>query len=241
MKSNTETILKLFLKTINANVNSQTASKCLERHPNYNSLLAISDCLNEWDISNRAVKIDKSGFSDDDLTYPFIAYLGDKNGSFILVKRISGTTVNYFDENGKNASIDRDHFFLMWDGILLEAEVNSYGKEKNYRINRIRYLLENLRPSIGIGIFVILLIFIIKSQNLSFIFISFILLKVTGVIVTSLLLVQSIDAKNPLVKNICGLIGKNDCNSILKSEAANITDWLSWSDVGFVYFTGSLL
>jgi len=55
------------------------------------------------------------------------------------------------------------------------------------------------------------------------------------------LLIQSIDASNPLVQNLCGLNSKNNCNAILKSEAAKVTSWLTWSEVGFFYFAGSLL
>ena len=52
---------------------------------------------------------------------------------------------------------------------------------------------------------------------------------------------QSLNANNPFVKNLCSLGGKNDCNAILKSDAAKVTSWLSWSEVGFFYFFGSLL
>ncbi len=52
---------------------------------------------------------------------------------------------------------------------------------------------------------------------------------------------QSLNANNPFVKNLCSLGGKSDCNAILKSDAAKVTSWLSWSEVGYFYFAGSLL
>ena len=52
---------------------------------------------------------------------------------------------------------------------------------------------------------------------------------------------QSLNANNPFIKNLCTLNGKNDCNAILKSPAAKVTSWLSWSEVGFFYFIGTLL
>ncbi|WP_316771110.1 thioredoxin domain-containing protein [Pedobacter frigiditerrae] len=46
---------------------------------------------------------------------------------------------------------------------------------------------------------------------------------------------------NPLVQNLCSLGKKNNCNAILKSDAAKVTNWLSWSEVGFFYFAGTFL
>jgi thiol-disulfide isomerase/thioredoxin len=40
---------------------------------------------------------------------------------------------------------------------------------------------------------------------------------------------------------ICQLSTKGGCNSILSSPAANVFSWLTWSEVGFFYFSGTLL
>jgi uncharacterized membrane protein len=57
-----------------------------------------------------------------------------------------------------------------------------------------------------------------------------------------LLLVQSIDSNNPLVQKLCGSSGgKTNCNSILSSKAATVFKGLTWSEVGFFYFTGTWL
>ncbi|RYF33435.1 MAG: vitamin K epoxide reductase family protein, partial [Cytophagaceae bacterium] len=54
-------------------------------------------------------------------------------------------------------------------------------------------------------------------------------------------LMHGINSNNPFIQNLCNSDGKNNCNAILKSDASRITSWLSWSEVGFFYFTGSLL
>ena len=71
------------------------------------------------------------------------------------------------------------------------------------------------------------------------------LTKFAGIVVCSLLLWQSIDKNNPFIKSLCtpsssgkGSIG---CNAILSSNAAQVTSWLSWSEVGFFYFTGGFV
>ncbi len=67
----------------------------------------------------------------------------------------------------------------------------------------------------------------------------FILLS--GVIVTSLLLWYEIDKDNPLLQKVCTGIAKGNCNAILTGKQSKVFNWLSWSEVGFFYFTGSLL
>lgn len=49
------------------------------------------------------------------------------------------------------------------------------------------------------------------------------------------------DKDNPFIKTLCQAGDKGDCNAILNSKAAQITSWLSWSEVGFFYFAGSFI
>lgn len=66
--------------------------------------------------------------------------------------------------------------------------------------------------------------------------------KFIGSIISGLLLWQSIDKNNPFIQTLCQAGGKmSDCNNILSSKAAQFTDWLSWSEIGFFYFASSFL
>jgi uncharacterized membrane protein len=68
------------------------------------------------------------------------------------------------------------------------------------------------------------------------------LFKSAGLIISVLLLVQSIDSHNPLIQRLCNSNGgKTDCNAILSSKAAKVFDGLTWSEVGFFYFAGTWL
>ncbi|MEJ7678509.1 MAG: vitamin K epoxide reductase family protein [Segetibacter sp.] len=63
----------------------------------------------------------------------------------------------------------------------------------------------------------------------------------TGVVVTSLLLWYEIDKTNPLLQKVCTGISKGNCNAILTGKQSKLLSWLSWSEIGFFYFTGGLL
>ena len=60
-------------------------------------------------------------------------------------------------------------------------------------------------------------------------------------IVTSLLLWYEIDKNNPLLKKVCTGIAKGNCSAILTGKKSKVFSWLSWSEVGFFYFTGGFL
>ena len=62
-----------------------------------------------------------------------------------------------------------------------------------------------------------------------------------GLSVAILIILQSIDQRNPLVQQLCGGGTKTDCNHILSSKAAKINSWLGWADVGLFYYAGSFL
>ncbi|HLD52066.1 MAG TPA: thioredoxin domain-containing protein, partial [Sediminibacterium sp.] len=56
-----------------------------------------------------------------------------------------------------------------------------------------------------------------------------------------LLLWYDIDKGNPLLKQICSGIQKANCSAVLNTKAASLGGIVTWSEVGFVYFAGSLL
>lgn len=62
-----------------------------------------------------------------------------------------------------------------------------------------------------------------------------------GTIVTIALLWYEIDKTNPFLQKVCTGMTKGNCNSILTGKRSKVFSWLSWSEVGFFYFTGGLL
>ncbi|QDW24354.1 hypothetical protein FFJ24_005750 [Pedobacter sp. KBS0701] len=240
-QSNSETVLSSLLKRLKVNVTPSTSKECLNKHPNFPSLLAISDCLNEWGINNEAYQVDKTSYAADILPIPFIAHLPVNKGRFILISKIENGYIHYTDEKNKHSRFEEQEFLKLWDGVILSAEVQTESGENKYKQVLLQNTLRRLLFPVATIVFFILLGSIMSSQELNWLHLLLIFIKLGGVAVSVLLLIHSINANNPLVQNLCGLAGKNDCNTILKSKASKITDWLSWSEVGFFYFAGTLL
>jgi protein-disulfide isomerase/uncharacterized membrane protein len=240
-QSNSETVLSSLLKQLKVNVTSSTSKDCLNKHPNFPSLLAISDCLSEWAINNEAFRIDKTSYDANILPTPFIAHLPANRGRFILINKLENGYIHYTDENNEDGRYEEQEFLELWDGVLLSAEAQTESGENRYKKVLLQNTLKRLLLPVATIVFSILLGSILFTRELSWTYLLLILIKLGGVTVSILLLIHSINANNPLVQNLCGLSGKNNCNAILKSKASQVTDWLTWSEVGFFYFAGTLL
>lgn len=239
--SNASAVVVLLLKALNVKVSSSTVDDNLQDHPEYPSLLAINDCLTDWHVPNQAYQISKEEYDPTDLEYPFIAHSKMNGGYFMLVHSIADGKVNYSDDKKQNASLPEEEFLKLWSGVALHATANSKSGEADYGTKSLLQTFNTLKIP---ALLLVILAMVLSTINYQTIDLSFGLLlffKIAGIAVSVLLLMHSIDANNPLVQNLCSLGSKNNCNAILKSDAAKVTSWLSWSEVGFFYFTGSFL
>jgi protein-disulfide isomerase/uncharacterized membrane protein len=55
------------------------------------------------------------------------------------------------------------------------------------------------------------------------------------------LLWHEVDKNNPFLKQVCTGVIKGNCDAILSGKQAQVFKGLSWSEVGFFYFTGGFL
>ena len=61
LKDNITTVLSKFSRLNNLNLSSETIYEELLKHPDYPSLLAVSDVLSNFKISNSAFKVSMAG------------------------------------------------------------------------------------------------------------------------------------------------------------------------------------
>jgi len=239
--SNVVAVTNLLLQTLNVRVNIRTLKTYLKTHPEYPSLLAVSDCLNEFKVAHQIYAIEKENYEISDLLFPFIAHFSIGQGSFVLVHNIKDSQVEISDEKSKNRMISVSDFSKLWDGVLLYAQQDKNSGEKNFFQNLIDSILQQIK--IPVFAFVLLSVFylLFNLQDFNWINLSLCIVTFIGAVVSMLLLLQSINANHPLLKKLCSAGQKNNCNTILNSKAAKIVSWLSWSEVGFFYFTGSFL
>lgn len=238
-----------FLKLLKVNVNASSVNESLQNHPDYPSLLCITDSLNRWNIPNAAGKIEPHQVHQ--LPVPFIAYINNTQYPLAVVTQINDTNVKLYSKNyNKPEIINKNDFLKRWTGVYLIAEPNEQSEEKDYLRNKRIAFIHSLIPVLLFVLLAILsftLFFKTISYNRMIIVVSITgiflqyLVLFTGVIVTALLLWYEIDKNNPLLQKVCTGISKGNCNAILTSKKSKVFSWLSWSEIGFFYFTGGLL
>ncbi|HEY8659322.1 MAG TPA: thioredoxin domain-containing protein [Hanamia sp.] len=238
-----------FLKRLGIKVNNATVNETLQNHPDWPTLLCISDSLNKWGIPNGAGKIDPEKI--DELPIPFIAYTNDRENPLAIVMQANETTIERYQKNYNKAIIEKkEDFIKKWRGVYLIAEPNAHSREPNYEAHKQKAFFNSLIP---VAVFTLLTIlsflFLIgivgnaatlQTVNATGIYLQYFILF-AGVVVTSLLLWYEIDKNNPLLQKVCTGIAKGNCNAILSGKQAKVFSWLSWSEVGFFYFTGAFL
>lgn len=240
-QANATAVLCLLLKKLGVSVSPFTIKNDLENHPEYPSLLAFTDCLDSWNVPNEAYQLHPNEVNTDEFTYPLIVHIKGEGGRFLLVNNINNGQVKYADEKGVNQTMAQAEFMMRWGGIVLLAEKHEKSGESRYRQSIIRGWLEDFKFPFLIILILAAIFATINFASVALPYLLLVLIKLSGVSVSALLLLYSINANNPFIQNLCSLGKKNDCNGILKSDAAKITSWLSWSEVGMFYFAGSFL
>jgi len=234
------------LKKQQVKVVDRTVDETLQQHPDYPSILSISDSLKKWGVNNVIVKVEPERLSE--LPFPCIVHTRIGADGFIIIDAVDQTQVQYTDGKGTVSSISLDDFLKKWQGIVLLAEAGEHAGEKNYKINLRNewistfFLWGLLLLPFLLSAFVIANNIFSGSSEYSFLGVaSLIFLKSFGIIVSVLLLWHEIDKSNPFLQQICSAGKKVNCDAILSSKASQVFSWLSWSEIGFFYFAGGLL
>jgi uncharacterized membrane protein len=234
-----------YLNQIKVKVNNSTVNETLQNHPDWPGLLCITDSLNKWNIPNGAGKITVDKI--DELPLPFAAYTLDSESPLVIVTQVNDETIQLYQKDyNKPITQLKEDFIKKWNGVYLIAEPNEHSGEVNYTANKKQVFFKSLVPALAIGAVIVFSFLLLNkiAGTAAFlatgVYLQYLILLV-GVMVTALLLWYEIDKSNPLLQKVCTGMVKGNCNAILTGKQAKVFSWLSWSEVGFFYFAGSLL
>jgi uncharacterized membrane protein len=236
----------VFLRLLGIKVNNVTVNETLQNHPDWPSLLCVSDSLWKWNVPNAAGRVGKDDI--DQLPLPFVAHLQNNFYPLAIVKEVTATEIGYFTKEYNKYTLEKKEDFLKkWDGVYLIAEINESSGEVDYRKVKQKSFIQSLIPVALFLLLGILSIYFffgrIRENSLIYtvaVYFQFLIL-LAGVSVTALLLWYEVDRNNILLQKVCTGLSKTNCNAVLTSSQAKLFSWLSWSEIGFIYFSGGLL
>jgi len=246
-KSNAPEAAKLLADILQVKITRTTLKNEIEAHPDYPSLLSISDVLTHYGIENVAIKLDAAKLSEAPV--PFITQIKSGNDAvelFSVVKEITLDTVSFFDPT-KHAwtAVSHESFWEKCSGTVLLAAADEQAGEKEYdRINaleRRKRITLQLSLSFLPGVALVLgVLGLLQNGAASFLPFIFLMLALSGSLLGAVLIWYELDQYNPVLSQICSAGKKINCGAILQSNAAKIAG-IGWSTIGLSYFIGQML
>lgn len=246
-KSNTtETVYELF-RLLDVKVTATSLEEQLENHPDYPSMLSISDVLSSFDVENVSLKASMEQLAE--MPMPCIApiQVSKYDEKFTIIKFVADDIICYLNpESFRFENISFADFEKKWlTGFLMLVDAENAKGEDQY-LHKIRE--ETRRNLLKFGTYATIpaLVFLASTWVL-FVFGTFAILPVcylalmlAGLITSGLLLWYEIDENNPALHRICNAGAKVNCSTILSASASKIGG-VRWTSIGIVYFFGGIV
>ncbi|GAA4419550.1 hypothetical protein GCM10023187_53980 [Nibrella viscosa] len=238
-RENPVAALLTLLRLLKVRVTHNTIADTLQRHPDYPSLLALSQTLNTLKVENLAARLTADQLFE--VPTPFMVHRLEEEGMFTVVRSLQNGIVEWQDVTGSWRQEPLAEFVKHWSGVVLMAEANELAGEADFARKHRRERWQSLRlPILLMGIFMVSVsgFGALPLQSATLVGLG---LHLAGAVVCGLLLAFSLDQNNPMVRQLCQLGRQANCHSVLTSPGATLGGLVSLSEIGFVYFTGGWL
>lgn len=244
---NCEEIAYAICNVLKVSVTQKTLTNALLEHPNYPSLLAISDVFQYYGIANASLRIEADNLLE--LQTPFIVQIvGLKSHDllFAVIYHITSEQIEWYNpETHKKEIISFDQFEKIFTGYVQVYEVDIQAGERDFDINLRKEKKENLLNCIQIlfvpilAVIISIVAFVVNGMS-AILPVMYMFVILAGAISGGLLVIYEIDQYNPVLQKVCAVGRKTNCTAILYSKGAKIFG-IHWSVIGFSYFMGVLV
>lgn len=214
-------LMKRWLWRLEVPVSEKILEQQLLSHPDYPSLLSITDTLDALGVENMALVVDKDKL--DSIPVPFLAHTTVQG--FVLV------------ENVQQLLKKQPDFIEKWNGVIVAAEkpaafITDDQHTKGQREERRRVQVRWLAASV-------LIIFVAAALLNGFTWIQMLLMltALAGTAISALIVMQELGVSSPVTEQLCSAGKQTDCNAVIQSKGATLMGWLKWSDIGIIYFS----
>jgi len=220
-----EQVFADYLTTLHIPVSRKYFRKRVASHPDYPSLLSVSDTFEHLGIPHGVARMDRAGL--EKLEYPYVLHLEKGAGTFILIKEDS--------DLAEQTDIPKD-----WSGIVLKAEAPEAIEDEENR----EYLAKEKAGRFAFGLLILSFLSMVAMSWVPGFSWAAILLPATaiaGVVLGYLLVAKDLGVKYEAVETFCNAGQKTNCDRVLHSDEAALFGRFSLSDAVLSYFTAQLI
>lgn len=220
-------------------------SRKLQDHPDYPSLLSVSDVLSAIKVDNLTVKVERQKVYE--IPVPFIAQILVRGEEYLtVVTSLDENNSSYYDPtNWKTSRTDTASFLRIFTGIAMMVRPETGSGDIDYRKAVFEEKFAGFsRLALILALPVLLLCLCIKmlaeSGTTALPNVAYAFFTLAGGCITGVLILREIDLHNPAWEKICSLGKKSDCSSVLDSPSSSVLGF-KWSIIGLGWFTGLLI
>ena len=238
MKKQLYTLLCYYLGELEIQFNKAHLKQKLSSHPDNNSLYIIVDTLEEMHIENIMLRLNMDNLMTNG--FPVIVYTEEDEGTIIIVENIVDNQIYYYNsKTGKDVK-SLEEFESRWTGIALYAAQDEIRAELDKKKSTANNRIINWRTPLSIIAGLVCFASWCFSVEWSYNLVCLLTLCSIGLTISILLTMHDFGEKNILIHKVCHLNRLTNCNMVLSSSAAKLFGWLSMSDIGLCYFTGTV-
>ncbi len=226
-----------FLKELQVPYTPDYSTERFDSMP-FKSLFGMQQLLKEYGVPGEGYSLpDKSRLSS--LPTPFIAAM---RPGLVIVTEINDSEVKYLTQ-GVGETIPFTEFEKASSGEVFLAFPTADSREPDYSSHRITGTVRKLRDYglIAGAAMLFLYLFISNRIYANWPQILITVLDMAGLLFSFMLVQKTLNIRNRAADRVCKALQEGGCDSVLKTGASKLFGVFSWSEVGFTYFSVSLL
>lgn len=219
-----EKVVTDYLKTLSIPVSERVCKKRIASHPDYPSILAVADTLQQLGIPHTVARANKENLSD--LPFPVLLHLDWAGGSLLPV---------YDAADVKESEEKLNH----WSGVLIKAEpaseVTDHENEKALKVEKRTRVLTPLLIFAAAGL-------VATSLSVSFSGMQLLLMvtALAGMVAGYFLFAKDLGITYRAVESFCNAGTGAGCGKVLRSEDGKIFGFITFPDLTLGYFSAQL-
>lgn len=204
----------------------------------FKSLFGLSKLLGKYGVATEGLMLtDRNEIRM--LTPPFLAHTP---GGFVIVTRVGDDSVGYLTQ-GVAENVPIAEFNRAWDGNVFLAFPAPGAREPGYALHARMLFFDKAKRILQIILAVALFAYLFVANGI-YRHVTMILVTacdLLGLALTFMLVQKSLKIKNRAADRVCRVLQEGGCDSVLEMKASSFFGIFSWSEVGFAYFSVSLM
>lgn len=237
MDASESTIFSDFLTRLNVRHTAAYSNRQCASMP-FQTMFGLKKLLESYGVDSVGIDLGDT-HSISALPVPFIAQT-DKG--LVIVSRVGDDRVEYISQS-VDETADRKIFESAMTGKVLVASVRADAGEPDYDSHRFSDMANKAKPWVLTACCVLLFAWLFVTnriyENVSTVLVS--LIDIAGIYITYLLVQKSAHIKNRHADAVCSVVEAGGCDDVLSMSASKFFGIFGWSEVGFAYFSVSLL